>query len=226
MTTWPPAVGGRGGSNTLPIGSATRYAGWVPHRRSCRQRHARCGADSVRRHSAAACRVARRSRSPTTRQLLDASDQSCDLVGVLLEPMATGSTAIDDRLADRELERMGELLRMAAEEGPERPLAVASFGSSLVDPDSHGRVVEQLRLAIDDVVVVDGIDVEVAVRRPGRQRRREPPRPRRPRRSAPPQPALPGSPDDRRRPPTSASRSSAWHTRANLDTLSNHRETV
>jgi beta-glucosidase len=105
--------------------------------------------------------VARPFALPEDRHFLDASDQSCDLVGVLLEPMATGSTAIDDRLADRELERMGELLRMAAEEGPERPLAVASFGSSLVDPDSHGRVVEQLRLAIDDVVS-DGIDVEVA----------------------------------------------------------------
>ena len=98
---------------------------------------------------------------PDDRQLLDASDQSCDLVGVLLEPMSTGSTAIDDRIAERELERFGELLRMAAEEGPERPLAVASFGSSLLDPDSHGRVVEQLRLAIDDVVS-DGVDVEVA----------------------------------------------------------------
>ena len=105
--------------------------------------------------------VARPFALPDDRQLLDAGDQSCDLVGVLLEPMSTGSTAIDDRLADRELERMGELLRMAAEEGPERPLAVASFGSSLIDPDSHGRVVEQLRLAIDDVVS-DGIDVEVA----------------------------------------------------------------
>ena len=69
--------------------------------------------------------------------------------------------SIDDRLAERELERMGELLRMAAEEGPERPLAIASFGSSLLDPDSHGRVVEQLRLAIDDVVS-DGVVVEVA----------------------------------------------------------------
>ena len=105
--------------------------------------------------------VARPFALPDDRQLLDASDQSCDLVGVLLEPMATGSTAIDDRIAERELERFGELLRMAAEEGPERPLAVASFESSLLDPDSHGRVVELLRLAIDDVVS-DGVDVEVA----------------------------------------------------------------
>lgn len=105
--------------------------------------------------------VARPFALPHDRQLLDASDQSCDLVGVLLEPMATGSTAIDDRIAERELERFGELLRMAAEEGPERPLAVASFESSLLDPDSHGRVVELLRLAIDDVVS-DGVDVEVA----------------------------------------------------------------
>jgi hypothetical protein len=105
--------------------------------------------------------VARPFALPDDRQLLDAGDQSCDLVGVLLEPMSTGSTAIDDRIAERELERMSSLLRMAAEEGPERPLAVASFGSSLLDPDSHGRVVEQLRLAIDDVVS-DGVTVEVA----------------------------------------------------------------
>ena len=105
--------------------------------------------------------VARPFALPDDRQLLDASDQSCDLVGVLLEPTSTGATEIDDRRAERELERFGELLRMAAEEGPERPLAIASFGSSLVDPDSHGRIVEQLRLAIDDVVS-DGVDVEVA----------------------------------------------------------------
>jgi glycosyl hydrolase family 1 len=106
-------------------------------------------------------RVARPFALPDERQLLDGGDRSCDLVGVVLEPMSSGSTVVDERLAERELERIGELLRMAAEEGPERPLAIASFGSSLLDPDSHGRVVEQLRLAIDDVVS-DGIDVEVA----------------------------------------------------------------
>ena len=106
-------------------------------------------------------RVVRPFTLPDERQLLDGGDQSCDLVGVVLEPLSTGSTIVDDRLAERELERMGELLRMAAEEGPERPLAVASFETSLLDPDSHGRVVEQLRLAIDDVVS-DGVDVEVA----------------------------------------------------------------
>jgi beta-glucosidase len=106
-------------------------------------------------------RVARPFTLPDDRQLLDGGDRTCDLVGVVLEPAATGSTIVDDRLAERELERMGELLRMAAEEGPERPLAIASFESSLVDPDSHGRVVEQLRLAIDDVVS-DGMAVEVA----------------------------------------------------------------
>ena len=105
--------------------------------------------------------VARPFALPDDRQLLDASDQSCDVVGVLLEPKAKGSTVIDDRLAERELERFGELLRMAAEEGPERPLAIASFGSSLLEPDSHGRAVEQLRLAIDDIIC-DGIEVEVA----------------------------------------------------------------
>jgi hypothetical protein len=106
-------------------------------------------------------RVTRPFALPDERQLLDAGDQSCDVVGVVLEPLSTGSTFIDDRLAARELERMGELLRMAAEEGPERPLAIASFGTSLLDPDSHGRVVEQLRLAIDDVVS-DGVVVEAA----------------------------------------------------------------
>ena len=106
-------------------------------------------------------RVVRSFVLPDDRPLLDGGDVSCDLVGVVLEPMATGSTIVDDRLAERELERMGELLRMAAEEGPERPLAIASFGSSLLDPDSHGRVVEQLRLAIDDVAS-DGVAVEVA----------------------------------------------------------------
>ena len=107
------------------------------------------------------CRVVRPFALPDERQLLDGGDRSCDLVGVVLEPMSTGSTMIDDRIAERELERMGELLRMAAEEGPERPLVIASFGSSLLDPDSHGRVVEQLKLAIDDVVS-DGVLVEVA----------------------------------------------------------------
>jgi hypothetical protein len=106
-------------------------------------------------------RVARPFALPDERKLLDGGDQSCDFVGVILEPMTTGSTVVDDRLAERESERMGELLRMAAEEGPERPLVIASFGSSLLDPDSHGRVVEQLRLAIDDVVS-DGIAVEAA----------------------------------------------------------------
>lgn len=106
-------------------------------------------------------RVVRPFALPDERQLLDGGDQSCDLVGVVLEPTSTGSTVLDDRLAGRELERFGELLRMAAEEGPERPLAIASFGSSLLDPDSHGRVVEQLRLAIDDVVS-DVVEVEVA----------------------------------------------------------------
>ena len=106
-------------------------------------------------------RVVRPFALPDERQLLDGGDRSCDLVGVVLEPMSTGSTLIEDRIAERELDRMGELLRMAAEEGPERPLAVASFGSSLLDPDSHGRVVEQLRLAIDDVAS-DGVAVEVA----------------------------------------------------------------
>jgi hypothetical protein len=106
-------------------------------------------------------RVVRPFALPDERQLLDGGDRSCDLVGVVLEPLSTTSTMVDDRTAERELERMGELLRMAAEEGPERPLAIASFESTLLDPDSHGRVVEQLRLAIDDVVA-DGVDVEVA----------------------------------------------------------------
>lgn len=106
-------------------------------------------------------RVVRPFALPDERQLLDGGDQSCDVVGVVLAPMSTGSTMIDDRIAERELERFGELLRMAAEEGPERPLAIASFETSLLDADSHGRVVEQLRLAIDDVVS-DGIAVEVA----------------------------------------------------------------
>jgi hypothetical protein len=106
-------------------------------------------------------RVVRPFNLPDDRQLLDGGDVSCDLVGVVLEPTSTGSTMVDDRIAERELERLGELLRMAAEEGPERPLTIASFGSSLLDPDSHGRVVEQLRLAIDDVVS-DGVAVEVA----------------------------------------------------------------
>jgi len=106
-------------------------------------------------------RVARPFALPDERQLLDGGDRACDLVGVVLEPMSTGSTVVDDRIAERELERMGELLRMAAEEGPERPLAIASFETSLLDPDSHGRVVEQLRLAIDDVVR-DGVAVDVA----------------------------------------------------------------
>ncbi len=98
---------------------------------------------------------------PDERRLLDGGDQSCDFVGIVLEPTSTGSAVVDDRTAERELVRFGELLRMAAEEGPERPLVIASFGSALVDPDSHGRVVEQLRLAIDDVVA-DGVGVEVA----------------------------------------------------------------
>ena len=58
-------------------------------------------------------------RLPDDRQLLDASDQSCDLVGVLLEPTSRGATEIDDRRAEApSVERFGELLRMAAEEGP------------------------------------------------------------------------------------------------------------
>ncbi len=106
-------------------------------------------------------RVVRPFALPDERQLLDGGDRSCDLAGIVLQPTSTGSTIVDDRIAERELERFGELLRMAAEEGPERPLAIASFESSLLDPDSHGLVIERLRLAIDDVVS-DGVDVEVA----------------------------------------------------------------
>ncbi len=63
-------------------------------------------------------RVVRPFVLPDDRPLLDGGDVSCDLVGVVLEPTSTGSTMVDDRIAERELERMGELLRMAAEEGP------------------------------------------------------------------------------------------------------------
>ncbi|MGH9132553.1 MAG: family 1 glycosylhydrolase [Ilumatobacteraceae bacterium] len=104
-------------------------------------------------------RVTRTLALPDERHLLDPGDSSCDLVGVVLE--SAGSTLVDDRTAERERERFGELLRMAAEEGPERPLAIADLRSSLLDPDAHGRVVEQLRLAIDEAVA-DGITVEAA----------------------------------------------------------------
>ena len=76
--------------------------------------------------------------------------------------MATGSTAIDDRLADRELERIGG----AAADGGAKRVPSARWrsprsGRHWSTPTLTGRVVEQLRLAIDDVVS-DGIDVEVA----------------------------------------------------------------
>ena len=168
MTSSPPGAGGHAGSSAPPSSSAT------PRRDGCHSSAASTTLDPSGATRGSRCAAGAgscdRSHSPTNVSCSTAATCRAISSASCCEPMSTGSTIVDDRIAERELERMGELLRMAAEEGPERPLAIASFGSSLLDPDSHGRVVEQLRLAIDDVVS-DGVAVEVAFVGPGRQRR-------------------------------------------------------
>ena len=94
------------------------------------------------------------------RQPLDGGDRSRDLAGI----GCNRRRRVDDRRRSDRRARAGTVRRAASNGGRGRtraPAAIASFELSLLDLDLHGLVIEQLRLAIDDVVS-DGVDVEVA----------------------------------------------------------------
>lgn len=91
--------------------------------------------------------VARVFRLPDDRRWLDPA-APCDRLGVAL-------------VAHPDPDRTGELIRMAAEEGPERPIVVAELDWASVDAAASAEAVDASRAALDDAER-DGIPVELA----------------------------------------------------------------
>lgn len=91
---------------------------------------------------------------------------ACDVVGVALRADLADDRRADDAALARWVDRAGTVLRRAAEEGPERPLVVASFRTVWPDPDERGRLASALLDAMA-AARADGIAVVGAFYEPG-----------------------------------------------------------
>lgn len=91
---------------------------------------------------------------------------ACDLIGIELRADLGDDHQVDDASLARWAERAGTVLRRAAEEGPERPLSVASFRTMWPDPDERGRVAGAFVEAVA-AARADGIEIRSAFYDPG-----------------------------------------------------------
>jgi hypothetical protein len=91
---------------------------------------------------------------------------ACDLIGIELRADLGDDRRVDDAALARWRDRAGTVLRRTAEEGPERPVAVASFRTVWPDPDERGRVASALVEAVG-AARADGIEVAGAFYDPG-----------------------------------------------------------
>ncbi len=71
---------------------------------------------------------------------------ACDLVGICMRADLGDDHRADDAALARWTERAGTLLRRTAEEGPDRPIVVASFRTAWPEPDERGRVAGAVRV--------------------------------------------------------------------------------
>ena len=101
--------------------------------------------------------VAKVHAMPESQRFVEADDR-CDVLGVAF----TGDDGlVRDDDTGREEQRLGQLIRNAAELGPDRPVIVADHRAATTDRDLHGSLVTALGRACDEARR-DGVSLQLA----------------------------------------------------------------